>query len=211
MDIAQFKAQLELYLFTNKMSPFQFSKKVGIGQSSMSRIMNGEVKNNLKKSTKEKLSIYFKMPFDLIERDPSIINKDTLPAYFENTTLTKKAVHSIPIYTFSELFSDQSSEATIYVTPDISSDCFALVVEDSQLAPNICNSDTVIVNPIKAQGDDYKNLNLKHVIVRHGNNILLRKALCVDNELFLKGKNIEHYNQNDYELMGWVTEIRRKS
>ena len=209
MDVDQFKIQLELYLFTHKISPSAFSKKIGIGQSTISRILNGEIKNNFKQKTKERFSEFFKVPFNLIEANPSVINNGKLPSCFETRINIGKAVHTIPVFSFSEYLPKKKIIDELLVTLDISEECFALMVEDNDFAPIICVADIIVINPCIF--NDYDNLDGKNVVLKENDVLTIKKARYIEDTLLLKGKSMEIYDEKRHTLLGWITEIRRRS
>ena len=210
MDMKKFKEQLELYFFTKKMTPFAFSKASGIGQSSLSRLLNDEVKNTLKQKTKDKLSSYFDIDFDEIDEDPSIINLGSYTPFSTMLSMTNMGSKVIPLMTYNQFIkNDKSNIQTLPVTNDISSECFALIVENSDIDYNISDGDIIIVDPdTQLTKSQYVGKNL---VLNFEDRIILREALVGESGIFLRGKNIDYFDENKYNLLGWVTEIRIKN
>lgn len=210
MDMRKFKEQLELYLFTKKMTPFAFSKASGIGQSSLSRLLNNEVKNTLKQKTKDKLSNYFNIDFDEIDKDPSIINIGVYKPFSNMISVPNIESRVIPLMSYKQLINnDKSSIQTLPVTNDISLECFALIVENSDIDSSISDGDIIIVDPdTQLTKSQFFGKNL---VLIFENKVILREALVGESGIFLKGKSIDYFDTNKYNLIGWITEVRIKN
>ena len=202
MNIDDFIDELKVYLRDNNLSPNSFAKKTGIGQSSISRILNGEVKKGLKKRTKEKLAKYFEIPFSLIEETPNIINDRTS---FISRSSYKSFVHEIPIY--DQLDFKLCKKETITVTSDIRKDAFAVLIMSETEQPSIDKGDILVVSPDLKE--PCEQLEGKIIVLRENNNIIIRKSRYIESTLLLKGKSLSFFNSDSQEIMGWVTEIRK--
>lgn len=205
----EFGKQLDLYLFMHKISVLSFSKDSGVGKSTIARIINGQIEA-LQQPTKDKFSKYFDMPFDEIESNPSIINKEAARSFFKGLDLFKRKTKVINLLSYSQyLNKDYNDIDTIPVTSDTDEKCFALIVENSDFI-TISDGDIIIVNP---ENIDISQLNSKTILLKSLNEpckLLIRKVIIIDNDIFIKGQKAEPYSPNDYMLVGWVTEIRYK-
>ena len=206
MDMKEFGKQLDLYLFMQKMSSQSFAKKTGIGTSTIARITKQQI-DALQQPTKDKFAKYFKIPFEEIERNPAIINEEIASSFFKGIDFFKRKARVIKLLTYKQFIEKADITETIPVTNDIDINCFALIVENSDFM-TISDGDIIIINPDII---DIELLNSKTVLLQtitKPHQLLIRKVIVIEDDIFLKGKKTEVYSSDEYELIGWITEIR---
>tara|TARA_R110002167_G_scaffold93474_7_gene250500 strand:- start:8835 stop:9512 length:678 start_codon:yes stop_codon:yes gene_type:complete len=213
---------IKLYIFTKGITPFEFSKSSGISQSGISRLLNKQIKR-LNSDSKDALERFFKIPFEQIEKNPHIINfennersniesKKNIVISNGQMTHSVKIINALKDSSIDEQLN--SSHDLFSVTPDIEQDCFAVVMPDDSMSPQIAQSDVLVFKPY-LECDKLSHIDKKIIIAKESttSKILIGKAIIDDGDVFLKRLNVKPkviFIEDTAMIYGWLREMVRK-
>lgn len=207
----QLSKVLQQLLYDHRMNAYELACAVGLPAPTVHRLVSGKSTRPYKSSLKP-IADYFAISMEqLLGEEPL----DTPQDIQKQTPFpTTSRIIEIPLIEWASLThpqARQTSQQTVIATSDLSDQCFAVIMNDSSMAPQFSRDSVLIIDPDKQPSDR------SFVLVQLANSdiVVFRQILIDADYQFLKPLNPDlnafkmRLLEQDDKILGSLVEARQ--